>query len=94
MGDIGLAVFAGDEEQPFLGYEMTQGHGYSEMTAARIDRNVRELLDTAHVAVRARLLESRALLDKLAAELLQKETIGTSDLNSILGPRHPGAAVA
>jgi cell division protease FtsH len=94
MGDIGLAVFAGDEEQPFLGYEMTQGHGYSEMTAARIDRNVRELLDTAHVAVRARLLESRALLDKLAAELLQKETIGTSDLNSILGPRQAGAAVA
>jgi cell division protease FtsH len=73
---------------------MTQGHGYSEMTAARIDRNVRELLDTAHVAVRARLLESRALLDKLAAELLQKETIGTSDLNSILGPRQAGAAVA
>jgi cell division protease FtsH len=87
MGDIGLAVFAGDEAQPFLGYEMTQGHGYSEMTAARIDRNVRELLDTAHVEVRARLLESRTLLDKLAAELLQKETIGTSELSGILGPR-------
>ena len=91
MGDIGLATFSGNEEQPFLGYAIAQGREYSEVTAARIDGNIRELLDTTHAAVRARLSESRGLLDRLAAELLQKETIGISELSSILGAR-PAAA--
>jgi cell division protease FtsH len=94
MGDIGLAAFGKDEEQPFLGYEIAQGRDYSEMTAARIDRDIRELLDSAHSAARARLTENRPLLDRLAAELLQKETIGISELTGILGPRQAGAAVA
>jgi cell division protease FtsH len=92
MGDIGLTAFSVDEEQPFLGYEMTQGREYSEMTAARIDRNVRAILDAAHVAVRARLSESRPLLDALAAELLAKETVGADDLTRILGARAAASA--
>jgi cell division protease FtsH len=87
MGDFGLAAFSASQEQPFLGYELSQGREYSEMTAARIDRNVRELLDQAHTDVRGRLTAERTRLDALAAELLAKETVDADDLGRILGPR-------
>jgi len=40
MGDLGLMAISTDEEQPFLGYELAQGHEYSEETSARIDKYI------------------------------------------------------
>ena len=87
MGDLGLIAFKVDEEQPFLGYELAQGHDYSETTAAAVDRNVRVLLEKAHAEVRALLADHRDLLDRLAAELLKAETVGPEELQRLLGSR-------
>ena len=87
MGELGPLAFKADEEQPFLGYEMSQGRDYSEETAARIDRDVVRLLDDALQDVQRCLTESRDRLDRLAAALTEKETIGLDDLAAILGPR-------
>ncbi len=87
MGTIGLMAFAADEEQPFLGYEMTQGRDYSEETAAKIDQNVRNLLEERYQFVRNLLQSSRAKLDRLAQALLQEETIDRDEMEKILGQR-------
>jgi len=87
MGKLGLIAFKTDEQQPFLGYEISQGRDYSEETAARIDQDVRRLLDEAHEEVRRRLNEGRDRLDRLVDALLQEETIDIDQLNRILGPR-------
>ena len=85
MGTLGLAAFASDEQQPFLGYEMAQGRDYSEATAARIDRDVARLLDEAHVVMRVRLAAARERLDAVAAALLRDETIDAGALAAMLG---------
>src|SRR6185436_2435640 len=36
MTDFGLMTLNMNEEQPFLGYEISQGRGYSETSAARV----------------------------------------------------------
>jgi cell division protease FtsH len=87
MAKLGLVAFKTDEEQPFLGYELSQGRDYSEATAAEIDREVRRLLDEAHEEARRRLSASRQPLDRLVDALLQEETVGSEKLNHILGPR-------
>ncbi|HEY9085844.1 MAG TPA: ATP-dependent zinc metalloprotease FtsH [Candidatus Tyrphobacter sp.] len=97
MGEIGLLAFKTDEQQPFLGYEMAQGRDYSEATAARIDADVARLLDEAHDLVRRSLTEARDRLDALAQALLREETIGSDELQHILGPpvqRKPEIATA
>ncbi|MGA2393492.1 MAG: ATP-dependent zinc metalloprotease FtsH [Candidatus Lustribacter sp.] len=88
MGELGAVAFANDEEQPFLGYELTQGaRDYGEATAARIDRSVTDLLAAAETQATTILCDERVRLDALAAALLKEETVDTSALAQILGPR-------
>jgi cell division protease FtsH len=87
MGDLGLMAISSNEEQPFLGYELTQGHDYSEETAARIDRDIQQLLSERHDMVTNLLTESRDKLDRLVDVLLHEETVDQDELTKILGPR-------
>lgn len=87
MSKLGLIAFKTDEQQPFLGYEISQGRDYSEATAARIDREVLGLLDETHDRVRRCLTDSRQKLDRLVEALLREETVNSDELSRILGPR-------
>ena len=77
MGDLGLVAFSADDQQPFRGYDIAQGREYGDSTADDIDRNVRALLESARETVRKSLQDARTLLDRLAAELLKSETVGS-----------------
>jgi cell division protease FtsH len=87
MGSLGLMAFQADEQQPFLGYSLAQGRDYSEDTAARIDEDVRNILDERQGLVRRLLADSRDKLDRLVQTLLHEETIAEDVLMPILGPR-------
>jgi cell division protease FtsH len=87
MGSLGLQAFAADEQQPFLGYELTQGRDYSEQTAAQIDKDVQSILEEAHKEVRELLENAHDKLDALVQTLLKEETIDQDAIEKILGPR-------
>jgi cell division protease FtsH len=87
MGSLGLVAFEAEEEQPFLGYQLAQGRDYSEATAARVDDDVRQLLEESHQTVRKLLTGARDQLDRLSQLLFEKETIGPEELEQVLGPR-------
>jgi hypothetical protein len=87
MGELGLVAFQADAEHPFLGYELAQGHDYSEATAARIDEDIQRLLAERHAYTRRLLTDAREPLHQLAQALLQEETLGQEALVSLLGPR-------
>jgi len=90
MAKLGPIAFRADEQQPFLGYELSQRPDYSEATAAEIDGEVRRLLEEAHEEVRRRLTDARERLDHLVDALLREETVELDELNRILGPRRQG----
>jgi cell division protease FtsH len=92
MGELGPVAFDCDDEQPFLGYRMAQSRDYSETTAARIDREVEQLLSRRQTAVRTMLVAAREQLDALSARLLKEETVTDVELEAILGPRPAAAA--
>jgi cell division protease FtsH len=87
MGDLGLMALAADEEQPFLGYELAQGHDYSEETKARIDAYIQQLLNDRHEEVRDLLTQARDKLEILVDTLLRDETVNQDELSKILGER-------
>jgi cell division protease FtsH len=87
MGELGLMALSSDEEQPFLGYEISQGRNYSEETSARIDRAIQQLLDERHEVVNQLLTTAREKLDQLVDVLLREETVAQDDLVKILGQR-------
>ena len=93
MGSLGLQAFAADEEQPFLGYELTQSRDYSEQTAAQIDRDIQAILNQCHDEVKALLDREHDKLDALVQTLLKDETVEQEGLERILGPRVGGAKV-
>ena len=86
MGKMGPVAFRADEEQPFLGYSLTQGKDYSEATAAGIDAEVRKLLEERHGAVKILLESRRGELESLAEALLKSESLSETGLSKLLGP--------
>lgn len=87
MGSLGPIALDTRDEQPFLGYELSQPRDYSEETAARIDQDVRDLLKTRYQDVRKLLTDSRQKLDQLVEALLKDETLNQDEMARILGPR-------
>jgi cell division protease FtsH len=87
MGGMGSAAFDTDEEQPFLGYEISQGRAYSETTAAQIDKEVIDLLNQCHQDAMDLLKQMRTHLDNLANALLEHETVDQDAITEILGKR-------
>ena len=65
-------------------YTITTGKPYSEKTAELIDREIKKLSDEAAKRAEAVLKMNKAVLDKLAEELLARETLEEKDLAPIL----------
>jgi AFG3 family protein len=60
---------------------------YSEETAKIIDEEVRKLIDVAYVRTKALLNDKKAQVELLAEELLEKEVLFQSDVETLIGPR-------
>jgi len=87
MTNFGLMTLNMDEEQPFLGYEISQGRGYSETSAARVDEEVQKLLKERYDDTRKCLTERKAALDRLVSALMEHETVTEAEMEKIIGPR-------
>jgi cell division protease FtsH len=73
----------------FLGRDYGHQANYSDEVAARIDAEVRSLIDEAHDEAKAILTAHRAVLDTLAEQLVEKETLDTPELADIMGHLQP-----
>jgi len=67
--------------------EFSFGKPYSEKTAEGIDKEVKELIDSAYIRSKNILIENKEGLTKLAELLLEREVIFSEDLEVIFGPR-------
>jgi cell division protease FtsH len=68
----------------FLGRDIAAERDFSEETAAAIDEEVRSLVDQAYRRAKDVLMKNQAVLDRIAAQLIEKETVDASELQEIL----------
>ncbi len=82
---LGYVTFEKERKPLFLDVGMgSGGKDYSEETAREIDREVKNIIDASHNTVRQTLNEQRAVLDRLARLLLEKETIEGEELRKLI----------
>lgn len=84
MSSLGPISFDGHHGSYFLAKELGEGPLYSEETSAKIDREIRDIIDTAHKNAVKILKENRKALDEVTNRLLEKETIDGTEFNEIL----------
>jgi cell division protease FtsH len=59
---------------------------YSEETARAIDAEVRAIVDRQHARARGILESRRELLERMAARLIEVETLDRREIDAIVGP--------
>jgi len=79
---VGAVKLGTTQSETVLGLNATS-RDFSEQVAATVDTEVRNLLDAAHREAWEILTRNRAVLDKLAEELLSRETLLEKDLERI-----------
>ena len=84
MSALGARTFGKKEELIFLGREMHEERNYSEETARSIDAEVSRLIAEAFGQATKILSEKRAVLDRIANTLLEKETIEKDEFDAII----------
>ncbi|MCU1546216.1 MAG: ftsH [Homoserinimonas sp.] len=80
IGSVKLSSGSGDM---FLGRDMGHSRDYSELLSQQVDAEVRNLIEAAHDEAWQVLSENRDILDTLAAELLEKETLDHTQIAEI-----------
>ena len=83
FGVMGLATI----QNQYL--DGSAGMNCAEATAAQVDEEVRKLIDDAYHDAVKMLEDDREMLDKIAAYLLEKETITGQEMMAILEGRDP-----
>jgi cell division protease FtsH len=91
---LGPQLLRTQSGEVFLGRDYGHESVYSDEVAGLIDREVRELVDGAHGRARAILATHRATLDRLAAALVERETLDDADLAEVFGDIDKGAGIA
>jgi cell division protease FtsH len=77
---VGAVKLGQSSGEVFLGRDMGHQRDYSESVAEEVDVQVRKLIDHAHTEAWTVLNQNRAILDRLATELLEKETLDHNQL--------------
>jgi cell division protease FtsH len=80
---LGAVKYGTEHGDPFLGRTMGNQADYSHEVARDIDDEVRKLIEAAHTEAWEILTEYRDVLDTLAGELLEKETLHRPELQAI-----------
>jgi cell division protease FtsH len=82
--DLGPLTYGEREEMIFLGRSMAEHRNYSESVARRIDSEVRQIISEAHKRALEVMTTYRESLDRLAEQLMTKETLDESDVEALL----------
>jgi cell division protease FtsH len=88
--ELGPLSYAKGEEQVFLGREIAQHRDYSEETARKIDEEITKLVNRSYQRAKVVLNENLDILHKLAALLLEKETVMGKELDELILALRPG----
>ena len=74
------AVSYGNGGEVFIGRDMAQARDYSESTAQAIDAEVRAIVEAGHNDAYKALILNRKILDALAKELMERETLNQDEI--------------
>ena len=92
---IGPVLVGDNEQEVFLGRELSRHREVSERTAQLVDAEVTRLLNDSYARAKQTLIDNRDLLERMAEALLERETLTADDAAQLvqggtLPPRKTG----
>ena len=82
---IGMVNYESDDDEVFIGRDLAHTRSYSETVAAKIDEEVRKLIDECYAQAKTILLENKDVLHRCAELLIEKERIGRDEFEGLFG---------
>lgn len=81
---LGPLAYGQNEEEIFLGREITKHKDYSEETARVIDAEIKEIVSGCMLRAEEILTNNMELLHKLSKELLEREILDSEEIDKII----------
>ena len=79
-------MYLGASEEVFLGRDYQTQLNYSDEMAAKIDAEIKAIIDTQYELALSILRENRTVMDKMVKLLYEKETIYESEIDALFEP--------
>jgi cell division protease FtsH len=80
---IGAIKLGSDSSEPFMGRDFGHQRDYSENVAAKVDAEIRKMIENAHQEAFDILEANRTILDEMVIKLLEKETLNKEEITEI-----------
>jgi cell division protease FtsH len=84
MSALGPLAYGKKDEAIFLGREIAQHRDYSEDTAIQIDKEVKNIVNSAYKKARGILTDNRDTLERIAQALLVREVIDAAEVKLLM----------
>ena len=86
---LGTVAYGENQDEVFLGYQVSRQQNISEATAQTIDAEVRKLVEAGYAEATQILSEKRSDLEVLAKGLLEFETLTGEEITDLLAGKRP-----
>ena len=80
---IGAIKLGTDASEPFMGRDYGHQRDFSESVAAKVDAEIRNLIENAHQEAFDILVDNRETLDAMVLQLLERETLNKEEISAI-----------
>ena len=89
MSDAIGNMYLGTSEEVFLGRDYQTQLNYSDEMAAKIDAEIKAIIDTQYARALSVLRENRAVMDRMVKLLYEKETIYENEIDALFDEGTP-----
>jgi cell division protease FtsH len=86
---LGTVAYGENQDEVFLGYQVSRQQNISEATAQTIDAEVRKLVEAGNAEATQILTEKRSDLEVLARGLLEFETLTGDEIKDLINGKRP-----
>ena len=81
--NVGLINYDNEDDEVFIGRDLAHARGYGEGVAARIDDEVKRIIDECYARAKAIIREHEEVLNRCAELLLEKEKISREEFEAL-----------
>jgi cell division protease FtsH len=86
---LGTVAYGENQDEVFLGYQVSRQQNISEETSRKIDGEIKRLVEAGYTDAERILSEKRADLETLAKGLLEFETLTGDEIKELLAGKRP-----
>jgi cell division protease FtsH len=87
--ELGTVAYGENQDEVFLGYQVSRQQNISEETSRKIDTEIRRLVEAGYSEAQHILTEKREDLETLAKGLLEFETLTGDEIKDLIAGRRP-----